>query len=503
MIHTVIFDNEIKVWWDYIKLYDGDIFNILLNDKKIGSTVASHFNILGLSEKTKYTIKVELIDNKAKKKKTIGEESVTTKYAKKRIDVTKPPYNAINDGTTLNTLAVQRAIEDCGKDESVYFPDGKYLIGAVNLKSNLEILLSDNAEILGSVNEQDYLPKIVSRYEGEERLCYRSLFNAGILDNKTGSNCENILIRGGKIHGGGEELRLNCMNAERDRLLKEKGFQHTPNPPFYYSTALPARTRGRLFEFNNTKNVIIANTECGDGPAWNLHFIYCENIITCGCKIVSQGISNGDGWNPDSSVDCVIFDVVFETGDDCVAIKSGKNREGNLIGRASKHIRVFDVCCRDGHGIAIGSEMSGGIEDVVIWNCNIMAGTGIYFKSSVDRGGYIKNVKVYNCYAPTVSVCTSYCLNSDDISALNIPKISALTFEDITLTGVGKFTGDHRRIEPEIAFMLTGLSAENPISDVLIKNITLKYRPMLPFQNVYLQNVKDVILENIICLGEI
>ena len=95
--------------------------------------------------------------------------------------------------------------------------------------------------------------------------------------------------------------------------------------------------------------------------------IYCDDIQTDHCTFVSEGVWNGDGWDPDSSTNCTLFASEFFTGDDAIAIKSGKNPEGNEINRPCAHIRVFDCHSDCGHGICIGSEMSGGVEDVQIW----------------------------------------------------------------------------------------------------------------------------------------
>lgn len=94
--------------------------------------------------------------------------------------------------------------------------------------------------------------------------------------------------------------------------------------------------------------------------------VYCDNIQTDHCVFESEGVWNGDGWDPDSSTNCTLFASEFHTGDDAVAIKSGKNPEGNEIGRPCAHIKVFDCRIGYGHGICIGSEMSGGVEDVQI-----------------------------------------------------------------------------------------------------------------------------------------
>lgn len=128
----------------------------------------------------------------------------------------------------------------------------------------------------------------------------------------------------------------------------------------------PARCRGRLINISNAERVVISGIHCADGPSWNIHMVYSRSIWTHHCRISSRGIWNGDGWDPDSSENCILFDTVFDTDDDMVAIKSGKNPEGNVVRRSSHRIRVFDCIARGGHGIAIGSEVSGGISDIAI-----------------------------------------------------------------------------------------------------------------------------------------
>jgi polygalacturonase len=143
--------------------------------------------------------------------------------------------------------------------------------------------------------------------------------------------------------------------------------------------------------------VVIYGIEAGMAPAWNIHMIYSDNVVTAGCYIHSEEVNNGDGWDPDSSTNCTLFDCDFKTRDDMVAIKSGKNPEGNVINRPSYNIRVFDCRCTMGHGLAIGSEMSGGASNVYMENVEIgTVKNAIYFKSNKDRGGYIRNVNVNN-----------------------------------------------------------------------------------------------------------
>ncbi len=501
MLHTVIFDDEIKLWWDYVPLSKGESFSVRIDGEE-RFTEQSHFNFKGLTPDTEYLFNVCVKDGAGNLLSQIGELSARTTRKKNRIDVTKPPYNAVGDGVTLNTGAIQAAINDCGEEDCVYIPDGTFLSGALDLKSDMELYLADNAVLLGSQEACDYLPKIESRFEGWEMMCYRSFLNVGKMDNSKGCNAQNILIRGGKILGGGNELRKAIIAVEREIILKHCGMQNEASPHALYSSVIPGRARGRTLCCCNTKNVVVANTVIGNSPAWNLHFIYCEDITVCGCSILSKKISNGDGVDPDSTRNCTIFDVEFDTGDDSVAIKSGKNPEGYYIARPSENINVFDCKVTCGHGIAIGSEMSGGVSNVNIWNVKQSLGYGIVIKTRAQRGGYVRDVNVFHCEVPTIQVGEYGCVD-DGGAAPEVATVSNLVIRDVTLTGQKVFITNLERREAVAAISIRGLGEGNPVKDVLIKNVTFKNRTMVPYQTISLSNVENVEIENATCEGEV
>ena len=496
MIHTVVFDDEIKVWWDCVKgLSKNDKFCIVKSGEEfIVSKDCSNKTFFNLIAETAYSFSLFLL--KDGKKYLLDSVIVKTLKRKNYINVTLAPYNAIGDDNTDNRAAIQKALDDCTENDCIYFPSGVYCTGALDVHGNTEIRLDDNAVLQGSYNCKDYLPKIKSRFEGTVCECYKSLINIGTLDEKSDCNVFNITIRGGKILGGGERLRLSTINTEKTAIISAFGYQNELNPPAEYSSLLPGRKRGRLVHIANASNVIVADCEFGESPSWNFHAIFCKNITTCGCKIISRGISNGDGWDPDSSENCVIFDTVFDTGDDCVAIKSGKNLEGCSIGRPSKDIKIFDCLAIGGHGVAIGSEMSGGVENVEIWNCDLeRSNVGIHIKTNVTRGGYVRDINVYNCLSTAIRV-DSIKMNNDGESASHPPIVENLNFERITLTGLYHMTNRGRSRKGEFVY-LTGYSGDYKVKNVLLKNIKLKHNLLSPFNYVSIENCENVQIENI------
>ena len=186
---------------------------------------------------------------------------------------------------------------------------------------------------------------------------------------------------------------------------------------------------------SNAADVVIADLSVGYGACWNVHMIYSDNIVTCGCTFHSEKVWNGDGWDPDSSENCAIFDCDFYTGDDSVAIKSGKNPEGNVVNRPSRGIRVFDCRCHSGHGITVGSEMSGGVEDVFVWDCDLSGSNfGMEIKGTKKRGGYVRNIHVADCRMPRIMM-HSVRYNDDGEGAPTAPFFEDCLFERVCLTG--------------------------------------------------------------------
>ena len=368
--------------------------------------------------------------------KILGSVTVRTDREKEKLDVTKAPFHASGDGSTTDTKALQAALDACRPDQIVFIPAGVYKTGALDVHSDTDICLEKGAVLQGTKDPADYLPLIPSRFEGLERLCYRSLINIGKLDRTAGVTCRNVRIYGeGKILSGGVELAKAQARTERERIASVIEKTDVAAEGLENAGTLPGRVRGRLINVSCAEHIWIHGITAGMAPAWNLHFIYSRDIVTDACTILSSGVWNGDGWDPDSSSDCTIFDTTFFTEDDSVAIKSGKNPEGNRIGIPSSHIRIFDCRCSLGHGLCIGSEMSGGVEDVSIWDCDMRrTWAGIEVKGCPKRGGYVRGLSVRDCSVSHISVHDAV-VNMDGEGAPDMPFFSNFTFRDLHILG--------------------------------------------------------------------
>lgn len=426
-------ESTITLLWDRPCENDTSLlFLIYRDDKFIDSVKRTNYTVKNLAPDTESTFYIK--SKNAKGEISMESNKVVHSTKKQGLVYNVTSYGAIGDGKTLNTKAIQKAIDACTPGGTVLIPEGNFLSGALFLKSNMTLHIADGGVLKGSTNPDNYLPMLKNRFEGWELESFASLLNAGELDRSGKYNITNLTIRGkGVIRGGGETLAKP--------IIEKFGL----------------RSRGRLICLMNCNNVNIQGLTIENSPCWTIHYIYSKNI-TCHDLDISSTAENGDGIDPDSSTDSYIFNCTFNTGDDCIAIKSGKNPEGYYIGKPSKNIFISDCNFIDGHSIAIGSEMSGGVNNVVIRDCN--SGNlryGLQVKATKDRGGYVTGIKVSNCMLSRITVFTSVDYNNDGEPAPELPFIRDLEFTNIDMSkantkeavifvdgfeGIGNYTGN-------------------------------------------------------------
>jgi polygalacturonase len=322
-------------------------------------------------------------------------------------------YLGAKDDTAFkNTTAIQAAINACTDGGTVYIPRGTFISGALFLKSNMTLFIEKGAVLKGAATPEDYLPMILNRFEGWELKTYASLLNAGTLNRDGTYNVKNLRITGGgTVSGGGKKLGSAMWTTGGER------------------------SRGRLICLMNCQDVSISNLTITEPPSWTIHYIYSDNISCHDLKIITLNIRNGDGIDPDSSTDSYIFNCTFDTGDDCIAIKSGKNPEGFLVAKPTRNVRITDCDFIRGHGISIGSEMSGGVSDVLVQDCKAGALlNGMQIKGTKERGGYVRNVTVENCQLLKITVFSKLSYNNDGEAAPEPPVFENFVFKNIDLS---------------------------------------------------------------------
>jgi unsaturated rhamnogalacturonyl hydrolase len=300
------------------------------------------------------------------------------------------------------TAAIGKAIAACRAQGGgrVVVPPGEFLTGAIHLESNIELHVSEGATLRFQTDPAAYLPVVLTRWEGIECMNYSPLIYA--LD------AENIAVTGkGTLDGAAAEdnwwkwakkgpdgLSMASPDAKALNRMAESG---TPVNERVFGKG--HYLRPNFIQTYRSKNVLIEGLTIVRSPMWEVHPVLSTNVTVKNLTIVSHG-PNNDGCNPDSSTDVLIDGCVFDVGDDCIAIKSGRNDDGRRVGRPSENIVVQNSSMKDGHaGVAIGSEISGGARNVFIQNNKMDSPNldrALRFKSNARRGGVVENVFMRN-----------------------------------------------------------------------------------------------------------
>ncbi|HWC61769.1 MAG TPA: glycoside hydrolase family 28 protein [Verrucomicrobiae bacterium] len=302
-------------------------------------------------------------------------------------------FGAVGDGKTDCTDAITKAIEACVQKGGgrVVVPEGQFLTGAIHLKSGVNLHLMTNSVLLFSTDPKKYLPQVFTRFEGTE------LYNFSPLIYALGQ--QNVAVTGeGTLDGQASEDNWLSWKASsaRSKLVK-MGTDNVPVEQRQFGEA--DHLRPSFVEFNRCANVLIEGVKIRRSPMWELHPLLCTNVTVRGVDIFSHG-ANNDGCDPESCRDVLIEKCLFDTGDDCIAIKSGRNTDGRRVNVPSVNLIIRDCTMRDGHaGTAIGSEISGSCSNVFVYNCEMSSPNlvcALRLKSNAVRGGVLQNIFMRN-----------------------------------------------------------------------------------------------------------
>ncbi len=321
-------------------------------------------------------------------------------FPDKDFPITK--FGAVADGKADCTEAIAKAIEACAKAGGgrVVVPSGEFLTGPIGLKSGVNLHLDSGATLKFKTDPKAYLPAIHSWFEGMECYNYSPLIYAfeqeniavtgeGTLDGQAGTT--NWWTWKGNKRGGWKEGMPNQL-ATRARLVQMLD-NNTPVDERRFGEG--DYLRPSFIEPFRCKNVLIEGVHIRRSPMWELHPALSTNVIVRGVDIASLG-PNNDGCDPEACRDVLIENTTFDTGDDCIAIKSGRNNDGRRIGLPSANFIIRHCTMKDGHaGVAIGSEISGGCSNVFVEDC-VMDSPNLErvlrLKSNAVRGGTLQNI---------------------------------------------------------------------------------------------------------------
>lgn len=434
-------------------------------------------------------------------------------------------YGAISGGMVNNTIAINDCIKACNSNGggTVVIPAGVYLTGPITILSNVNLYLEKNAILKFEKNKEEY--KIVlTNYEGQPRLRATSPINA--------YGATNIAISGsGIIDGGGENWRPvkeNKLNRKEWKRLTDKDDKHMfktgegyiwcPSETYFEGckkgepdvnnpNAIEIATenfdfyRPVLLSLVKCDTVLIEGVTVQNSPAWNVHPLFCNNLTVRNAFIRNYDhAQNGDGIDVESCTNVEIYNTTFDVGDDGICLKSGKNAIARTIVAPSENIYIHDCNVYQAHGgIVIGSEMSRGVRNVLVKNCNFI-GTdiGIRFKSALGRGGIVENIDIenismMNIFNEAIIMTMGYQLYTIEhemedkvktVDPKDYPTFRNINMKNITCTNANT------------AISIDGLKKDS-ISNITIENAVIKAK------NGYkIVSATDVVLKNVTIIDE-
>ena len=387
-------------------------------------------------------------------------------------------YGAVADGATLNTEAFKAAIAACNQagGGKVLIPEGTYLTGPIHLKSNVNLHLEADAEVLFTTDKIAYLPAVHTSYEGMEIMNYSPLIYA--------KGQKNIAVTGrGTFNGqANSENWWPWCGAERyghkEGEPQQKDEHNLPTLFTMIEDGTPVeerifgeghQLRPLFLQTLECENVLIQGVTFTNAPFWVIHPLKSKYITVDGVTVNSHG-PNNDGCDPEYSKYVHITNCNFNTGDDCIAIKSGRNGDGRRVNIPSENIVVENCDMKDGHGgVVMGSEISAGVRNVFVRECTMNSPNldrAIRIKTNTLRGGfvenvYVKDVEVGQVKEAVLKINTYYGIYGTQEGDF-IPTIKNINLENVTVENGGKY-----------GLLIQGRE-EKPVTGISLKNVSIK-----------------------------
>ena len=416
-------------------------------------------------------------------------------------------FGAVTGGQVLNTDAFAKAIEAVHQKGGgkVIIPPGIWLTGPITLKSNLELHITNGALVVFSKNK-DLYPIIKTSFEGlDTRRCMSPIY---------GKDIENVVFSGSGVwDGSGDAWRLvkrsKLTDGQWKKLVASGGIVNKSETTWYPSQefkdasenanmnvpenlktdadwqAIRDFLRPVMVSIQNSKNIMFNGPTFQNSPAWCLHPLMVENLVVKNTTVRNPWYSqNGDGIDIESCKNVLVENSSFDVGDDAICIKSGKNEDGRRRGIPTENLIIRDNVVYHGHGgVTVGSEMSGGVNNMHVSNCTFLGtDVGLRFKSTRGRGGVVKNIFISDVQMkdiPTYAISFNLYYGGRSVSELmesggiktgssDIPPVTEETpqFRDITISDI-TVDGANQ------AILLQGLPEMN-LENVSLSNMLLK-----------------------------
>lgn len=410
-------------------------------------------------------------------------------------------YGAVPNDGKLDTAAIQRAIDETSAHGggTVVIPSGVYDVGAITLKSNVNLHLESKDTILRftrDITPANY-PLVFAHYEGSKLYNWSPLIYAyqqenialtgkGTLDGQADKN--NWWNWSRTVNPDGTITKPSSADAKLLRKMTDNG---TPAEERIFGKG--HYLRPNFYQPIECTNVLVEGVTIANSPMWELNPVLCTNFTARGVTIDTHGYNN-DGCDPENCNYVLIENCFFNTGDDCIAVKAGRNRDGRELGEAghpTQNLIIRNNTFADGHGgIACGSEMSGGIKNLFADNNTFDSPTLNYalrFKTNAERGGAVENIYLRNSKVKSVGNAVVHATMLYDVGRDGdyLPQFKNITIENLTSSG-GEY-GIFMEAFEEVP--ITGLVFRN----VNISNVGTDIRAL---------NWEDPVMENVTINGK-
>lgn len=438
-------------------------------------------------------------------------------------------FGGVGDGVTLNTEAFAKAMKHLSDKGGGHLdvPAGIWLTGPIEILSNCDLHVTPNAVIIFDP-DRDLYPIIQTVFEGlDTRRCESPVHAEG---------ARNISITGGGVlDGSGEAWRMvkksKLTDGEWRKLVASGGIVSRDGRIWYPDEGFEKATmfsnmnvpsvdlteeqwneiksflRPNMVSLRNCENVLLEDCSFQNSPCWNVHPLMCKNLIVNRVNIRNPYYSqNGDAIDVDSCENVLITNSTFDAGDDGICIKSGKDADGRRRARPCKNLIVDNCTVFHGHGgFTVGSEMSGGVENIKVSNCRFLGtDVGLRFKSKRGRGGVVKNIYINDIYMKDILAdailfdlfyggksAVEAAAEKDE--TVNVPAVpvdeTTPEFRDIYISNVC-CNGASR------AMLFNGLP-EMPVTNINVSDCTITAD-----EGIMLRNSQDITFKNVKCYPE-
>lgn len=390
-------------------------------------------------------------------------------------------FGGVPDGATDARPAIHAAIaraSDSGGGRVVLSPGVWLSRGPIRLRSRIELHLERGAHLLFSPEPRHYLPVVETRWEGTRVLSYSPLLYA--------RDVEDVALTGPGTVDGNAGSAFHAWHAEAEpdmQRLRRMGFEGVPLEERVFGAG--THLRPPLVQFLNARRVRLEGYTALNSPFWVNHLVYCEHVTLRGLNVESR-FPNNDGVDVDSSRYVLVEGSTFRTGDDSVVVKSGRDLDGRSVGKPSEYVVVRGNDMGGEDGVALGSEMSGGIRYVFFTDNVLRSGTSaIRFKANLDRGGTVEHVGVRRFRVGSFERLFWFQLNYPGELGGHFPATYRdIVFEDLQVGDVGTLFEAHA-------------PAEAPLREVVVRNVHVASAK----RTLVLENVQDLQFEDVTVAG--